>query len=114
MLFPFEQKPQSEDMHDIQFHDGGCDSCTNLGHVELRPKWSDSVLLMRGAFKDAAWNTADNATRHVMIPNIDMIINFRLPYRSTKAMLTIEPIAFRPDVMRERAIAVCFEANPAS
>jgi hypothetical protein len=49
-----------------------------------------------------------------MIPIIEIIINLLLPYLSTKHMLTMEPTAFRPEVMRESVKATEFEANPAN
>jgi hypothetical protein len=49
-----------------------------------------------------------------MMPNIEIIINFLLPYLSTKSILMMEPRALRPEVTRERAKATDFEANPAN
>lgn len=80
----------------------------------MAPKWADSKLLIRGAWVEASKNRTDNTTRQLIIPNMEIIINFLLPNLSTQAILTMEPIAFRPDVIRERAKAVLFEANPAN
>lgn len=98
----------------MQFQFVGSEACKNLEHVAFLPKWRDSREVTGGACTEASWNRAARTMRQLMIPNIDMIMSLLLPYLSTKNMLTIDPMAFRPEVMRERARAVLFEAYPAN
>nr|GLL37668.1 hypothetical protein TEA_019292 [Ipomoea trifida] len=46
-----------------------------------------------------------------MIPNMEMIISLLLPYLSTSNILIIVPTALRPEVTRDNARAVVFEAK---
>ena len=52
--------------------------------------------------------------KQVMMPIMDKIMSLLRPYLSTKHMLITEPTMFRPEVMRESAMAVLLLANPAN
>ena len=113
-LAALAQKAQSAFKHVIQLHLGASGAVKYAEQVEFEPKWADSIPLIFGAWLEASINTTDKITRKKMIPVIETSINLLLPYLSTKHMLTMEPTAFRPEVMRESANATEFEANPAN
>ena len=113
-LAALAQKAQSAFKHVIQLHLGASGAVKYAEQVEFEPKWADSIPPIFGAWLEASMNTTDKITRKKMIPVIETSINLLLPYLSTKHMLTMEPTAFRPEVMRESANATEFEANPAN
>jgi hypothetical protein len=98
----------------MQFHlEGGAFSAARGAYAEqvaFGANVLDSNASILGAWMAACENTVAKMIRHAMIPNIEMIMSFLLPYRSTNIMLTIEPKAFKPEVIRDKAIAVLLEA----
>lgn len=60
------------------------------------------------------WKTAVRIPRETITPLKLMTASFFLPVLSMKYTLTIEPNALKPEVRRERRIAVWFEAIPAN
>lgn len=69
---------------------------------------------MAGECVELSWNTMVRDIRVSIMPTKLMIISFFLPVLSTKNMLMIVPRAFKPEVIRESAKAVLFDANPAN
>lgn len=83
------------------------------GHVWLA-NTRVSRSLTGGAWCAAPRNVPPSTASHRTMPTRLMIIRRRRPALSTKNMLTMDPMALRPEVMRDSAMAVLFDAKPAS
>jgi len=83
----------------------------NSGHVWVWFANSRvSTSLTGGAWCAAPRNVPPSTASHTTMPTRLISIRRLRPALSTKNMLTIEPMAFRPEVMRDSAMAVLLDA----
>lgn len=82
------------------------------GHVEFPPAGFGNSTA--GECEATPKKTPLSKAKHVMIPTKLIRSSFLLPALSTKKILTMEPKALRPEVMRDSAKAVLLEAKPAN